>query len=131
MVFSNCQKVKSMKYSVSLKKNKDFKRLYYKGKSFASSVVVVYVMKNKSNQNKIGITVSKKLGNAVKRNRVKRRLREAYRLIEESLKPGYNIVIVARSKSAFVKFEILKKSLLELLEKTGCVKNENAFNCDD
>ena len=109
-----------MKKTISLNRNKDFKRLYYRGKSAADAALVLYCQKSRDNRIKLGITVSKKLGNAVKRNRIKRRIREAYRLSEEFVKPGYHLVIVARNKSARIPFALLQKSLLDLMKKTGC-----------
>lgn len=111
-----------MKYTVSLKSNRDFRRLYSRGKSAAGSYVVVYAQKNRENVNKVGITVSKKLGGAVVRNRVRRRIREAYRGIEDLLEPGRNIVIVSRSKSVSADFKKLQAALLECLAQTGCKK---------
>jgi len=106
-----------MKFSTSLKKNYEFKRLYNRGKSAASPYVAVYCRKNGSSENRLGITVSTKLGGAVKRNRVKRRLKEIYRLNEEKLICGYDIVIVARMKSRYSSFHELESSVLSLFQK--------------
>lgn len=94
---------------VSLNKNTVFKRLYYRGRSVSHSAVVLYFMKNNRESDiiRLGITVSKKLGKAVKRNRIRRLLREAFRAHEANVVPGYNIVIVAR-------FACLGKSYAEL-----------------
>ena len=108
-----------MKFTTSLKKNHEFRRLYNKGKSAASQYIVVYVRKNNSARNQLGITVSKKIGRAVQRNRVRRRLKEIYRLREADLKPGYDIVIIARSNSRFIKYSELEASVLLLLKKLG------------
>ena len=103
----------------SLTKNYEFKRLYNKGKSAASKYVVVYCAKNNSAVNRLGITVSTKLGGAVQRNRIRRRLKEIYRLNEPSLRRGYNIVIVARHGSRDAKWKDLESSVLYLFRKLG------------
>ena len=106
-----------MKFTASLKKNYEFKRLYNKGKSAASQCVVVYCRRNGSAGNRLGVTVSTKIGGAVQRNRIRRRLKEIYRLNEWSLSPGYDIVIVARMKSRFVGYRELESSVLPLFRK--------------
>ena len=78
---------------------------------------MLYARKNRTGTNRVGITVSKKLGKAVIRNRVRRRIREAYRLNEERFLPGWDIVIVARSRAVEVSFQKLSHSLLSLAEK--------------
>ena len=77
-----------MKYSVSLKSNRDFRRLYSRGKQAVAPTMVLYTRKNRLKENRLGITTGKKLGNAVTRNRIRRRLREIYRLHEEEFLPG-------------------------------------------
>ena len=106
-----------MKYTTSLKKNHEFKRLYNKGKSAASQCAVVYCRRNGRAENRLGLTVSTKLGGAVQRNRIRRRLKEIYRLNEENLSPGYDIVIVARAKSRFVGYKELESGVLPLFKK--------------
>ena len=88
-----------MQFSKSLKLNHMFRRLYHKGKSAANRYLVLYCRRNGSNENRIGLTVSGKLGHAVVRNKIRRRLREIYRLHESRFLPGYDIVVVARSKA--------------------------------
>ena len=113
-----------MKFTTSLKKNYEFKRLYNKGKSAASQCAVVYCRRNGSMENRLGVTVSTKLGGAVQRNRIRRRLKEIYRLNEEKLLSGYNIVIVARMKSRFSGFSELESSVLGLFRKLGLTSGE-------
>ena len=103
----------------SLTKNYEFKRLYNKGKRFASGYVVVYCSRNNSAVNKLGITVSTKLGGAVQRNRIRRRLKEIYRQNEPALRKGYNIVLVARHGSRDVKWKDLESSVSHLFRKLG------------
>ena len=87
-----------MNIRCTLKKNSDFRRLYSKGKSTVTPFMVVYCRRNGLDHNRVGYTVSTKLGHAVVRNRVRRRLREIYRLNSSQLKTGWDIVIVARSR---------------------------------
>ena len=75
-----------MKYSESLKKNKDFQYIYRKGTSYANKYLVMYVLENGTGQNRLGISVSKKVGNSIVRHRLTRLIRESYRLQEERFK---------------------------------------------
>ena len=107
-----------MKFSSSLKLNHIFRRLY-RTNGQANSCLVLYARKNRTNTNRVGVTVSKKLGKAVVRNRVRRRIREAYRIHEDQFQPGWDIVIVARSRAVDVSFQKLTQSLLSLSEQAG------------
>ena len=107
-----------MKFSSSLKLNHIFRRLYHTGGA-ANSYLVLYARKNRMGGNRVGFTVSKKLGKAVVRNRVRRRLREIYRLNEEKFLPGWDIVVVARSRCVDADFQKLMDSFLSLAEKSG------------
>jgi len=106
-----------LKFTTSLKKNHEFKRLYNKGKSAASQCAVVYCRRNGRSENRLGVTVSTKLGGAVQRNRIRRRLKEIYRLNEDNLLPGYDIVIVARMRSRFAGYRELESSVVSLFSK--------------
>ncbi len=108
-----------MKNTVSIKRNNDFRALYKRGKSSVSPVLAIYARKNKTTSNRIGITVSTKVGKAHVRNRVRRRIREAYRINETSFKKGIDMVIVARVRAAEVTFHEIEKNLLLLTEKLG------------
>ena len=106
-----------MKYSESLKKNKDFQYIYRKGKSYANKYLVMYVLENGTGQNRLGISVSKKVGNSIVRHRVTRVIREVMRLHWKEIKSGYDIVIVARpsaKESDYGKFESAIFHLLNL-----------------
>ncbi len=107
-----------MKFSVSLKLNHIFRRLYATN-GLADPYLVLYARRNRSAQNRVGITVGKKLGKAVVRNRVRRRIREVYRLNEDKLLPGYDIVLVARSRAICADFSALTRSFLHLAKKAG------------
>ena len=113
-----------MKFSSALKLNHIFRRLYATA-GYANGHLVLYARKNHSQSNRVGITVSKKLGGAVIRNRVRRRLREVYRLHEEQFAPGWDIVIVARSRCIKADFAALTKAYLSLAEKAGILKEES------
>lgn len=110
-----------MKFSTSLKLNHIFRRLY-RSNGQANSCLVLYARKNRTDTNRVGITVSKKLGKAVVRNRVRRRIREAYRLNEEKFLPGWDIVIVARSRAVEVSFQKLSESLLSLADRADLLQ---------
>ena len=113
-----------MKFSSSLKLNHIFQRLYH-SKGVADSYLVLYARKNRTLTNRVGITVSKKLGKAHIRNRTRRRLREVYRLNEELFQPGWDIVMVARTKAVDAPFDSLTKSCLTLAKKAGILKPES------
>ncbi|MEG2420352.1 MAG: ribonuclease P protein component [Oscillospiraceae bacterium] len=106
-----------MQHTVSMKENHLFRRLYAKGKSGVSPYLAVYCKKNGRAVSRLGFTVGLKLGHAVVRNRVRRRLREAYRLHESAIKPGYDIVVVGRVRAASSSYRDLERSLLQLLGK--------------
>lgn len=110
-----------MKFSSSLKFNHIFRRLYSTAGQ-ANSHLVLYARPNRSQSNRVGITVSKKLGKAVVRNRVRRRLREVYRLHEDRFAPGWDIVVVARSRCISADFKRLTDAYLSLAEKAGILK---------
>lgn len=110
-----------MKFSSSLKLNHIFRRLYSTAGQ-ANSHLVLYARPNRSQSNRVGITVSKKLGKAVVRNRVRRRLREVYRLHEDRFAPGWDIVVVARSRCISADFKRLTDAYLSLAEKAGILK---------
>ncbi len=85
-----------MKDTISIKLNREFQRVYKRGQRKGGKYLTVYALKNRLGSNRLGITVGKKFGNSVQRNRMKRLIRENYRLIEEKLCCGYDIVVVAR-----------------------------------
>ena len=110
-----------MKFSSSLKLNHIFQRLY-KTSGQANGHLVLYARKNRTATNRVGITVSKKLGKANVRNRVRRRLREVYRLNEDKFQSGWDIVIVARTRAIHAPFEKLTESYLNAAAKAGILK---------
>lgn len=107
--------------SPTLKENKDFKRLYYRGKSQASPCLVTYISKNRFKQTRVGITSGKRIGNAVKRNRARRLIRVAFSLYEDKLNGCYDIVFVARSKTTQAKMQEVAKQMEQQLIKLGAL----------
>lgn len=103
-----------MKYSQSLKKNADFQLVYRRGKSFANKYLVMYVKENDLEINRIGISVSKKVGNSVVRHRLKRLISESYRLHEEIFNSGLDIVIIARAGAKEKGYHDIESALLHL-----------------
>ena len=108
-----------MKFSTSLKENRDFSRAYSRGSKAINHCMVLYARKNNKGINRFGITVSSKLGKAVVRNRIRRRLREIYRLNESRFRPGYDIVAVARYRAVSAKYSELSESFMTLSERLG------------
>lgn len=108
-----------MNQTCTLKQNYEFRRLYRRGKSAATPFVVVYALKNKRPHNRIGLTVSPKLGGAVQRNRCKRLLREAYRLHEAEIQTGYDFVFVARSRLVSADCAKTERMLLRAMKDLG------------
>ena len=112
-----------MKFSSALKLNHIVRRLY-STQGYANGMLVLYVRPNRSDKNRVGITTGKKLGHAVVRNRARRRLREVYRLNEHLFKPGFDIVVVARSRCITADFQKLTNSYLTLAKKAGILKEQ-------
>ena len=111
-----------MKRADTLKENYEFRRLYQKGASAVGGGMVIYCRKNRLGRNRLGVTVSVKLGHAVVRNRARRRLREVYRLNREKLKCGYDIILVARGRTLTASWTDLNDTFLRLCRKLDLVK---------
>ena len=103
-----------MKYSESLKKNRDFQQVYKRGTSKANRYLVMYVLKNQYMKNRLGISVSKKVGNSVIRHHVTRLIRESYRLSEEHFRCGYDIVVIARTSAKDKNYHDVESALIHL-----------------
>ena len=115
-----------MKVRYTLKKNSDFRRLYAKGKSAVNPYLVLYCRRNREGVNRLGYTVSVKLGHAVVRNRVRRRLREIYRLNAPRLKTGWDIVVVARARCVEAEYRQMEKAFLQACRKLSLMREEEA-----
>ena len=111
-----------MKFSSSLKLNHIFQRLY-RTSGQANGYLVLYARRNRTATTRVGITVSKKLGKANVRNRIRRRLREVYRLNEDKFQPGWDIVVVARTRAIHAPFDTLTENYLALAKKSGILKD--------
>lgn len=113
-----------MQKYISLNENSDFRRVYYRGKSCARPALVVYAMKNRVGICRVGITVSKKIGNAVERNRSRRIIRAAFQSVigKESFEATYDFVLVARTKTKHLKSTHVEKALRECLIQVGVIK---------
>lgn len=107
---------------VTVKENGDFRRIYRKGRSAVSGGVVVYCLKNRQGMSRLGITVSTKLGHAVVRNRVRRRLRELYRLHKAEMLSGYDVIVVARVRAVEMPYAKLERQYLRCLGELGLMK---------
>lgn len=108
-----------MKRATTLKENYEFRRVYHKGQTGVSPFLVVYARSNRGESNRLGVTVSTKLGKAVVRNRVRRRLREIYRLSQPQMKRGYDIVLVARTRAVTASYRDLERAYRKSCEKLG------------
>ena len=103
-----------MKFSESLKKNSDFQKVYRNGRSFANRFLVMYVLENETNCNRIGISVSKKVGNSVIRHHITRLIRESYRLQEDMFNSGLDIVVIARTTARNASYKEIFSALSHL-----------------
>ena len=113
-----------MNANVTVKTNGDFRRIYRKGRSAVSGGVVVYCLPNKQGKSRLGLTVSTKVGKAVVRNRVRRRFRELYRHHLTDIKPGMDILMVARVRAADMPFGKLEKQYLSCLDQLGLLRGQ-------
>ena len=113
-----------MIFTESLKKNHLFSNVYNNGKSRADRFLVMYILENSMDENRIGVSVSKKVGNSVVRHRLKRLVKEAYRLNESSFEKGFDIVIIARKESADQGFKTIEHTLMKLAKLHKIVRIE-------
>ena len=120
-----------MKNSESLKKNRDFKIVYRQGTSNANRLLVMYVLKNQHMKNRLGISVSKKVGNSVVRHRITRLIRESYRLNEDFFEIGYDVVVVARPMAKDKSYQEIERALLHLAGKNKIAGKKNDKKISD
>lgn len=110
---------------MTIKSNRDFQRLYRRGKSAVSPTVVLYWQRNRWGESRLGLTTGTKLGKAVVRNRVRRQLREIYRLNRDKLLPGRDLVIVARVRAVSAGYRAMERDFLRTAKKLGLLREEN------
>ena len=103
-----------MKFSESLKKNHQFQYVYKNGKSYANKYLIMYVKENSLSINRLGISVSKKVGNSIVRHRITRLVRESYRLHEDIFNSGLDIVVIARNNASLIGYKEIESALLNL-----------------
>ena len=108
-----------MKNINSIKKNEEFQKIYRTGKSYANKYLVMYLLENGMGENRLGISVSKKVGNSVVRHRVKRLIKESYRLNENRFRTGCDIVVVARKEAKGKNYSEIESALLHLARLHG------------
>jgi ribonuclease P protein component len=112
-----------MIFTDSLRKNSDFQAVYKSGKSYANKYLVIYTSKNGTDRNRLGISVSKKVGNSVVRHRIKRLVKESYRLHELMFNSGLDIAVIARQGSDACDYASIESALLHLMKLNGTLDN--------
>ncbi len=108
-----------MRRRYRLRRNSDFRRVRQHGRSYASPLMVLAFLRNELDYSRFGFVVSKRLGKAVRRNKIKRRMREAVRLRLSRIKPGFDVVFIARQPTRQASYQDIEQALDVLLEKTG------------
>lgn len=108
-----------MKSEERIKRNSHFRYVYNRGKSISNDILVLYTLKNKLNISRVGISVSKKVGNSVIRNKVKRLIRESYRLNSCNFAKGYDFVFIARQKASSSDYKKIEGAMKHLMRKIG------------
>ena len=116
MAFFYFYLVVNMVFTDSLKKNDDFQNVYKSGKSYGNKYLIIYTLKNDTDRNRLGISVSKKVGNSIVRHRVKRLIKESYRLHENMFNSGLDIVVIARKESNACDYASIESALLHLMK---------------
>ena len=110
--------------AVTVKENYEFRRIYRKGKSAVSPQLVIYCQRTRRGHSRLGVSVSTKLGCAVVRNRVRRRIREIYRLNKAKMLPGYDLIVVARVRAVETDYQKLDRTYLRLLEQLDLLRED-------
>ena len=113
-----------MKRFPSIKKNSDFQKVYRTGNSHANRQLVMYVMRAESQDTRIGISASKKVGNSVKRNRARRLMRESVRISDAEIRQGYDLIIIARNTINGKKCADVKKSIEAALRRLKVIEKK-------
>lgn len=114
-----------------IRKNIEFRNVYRRGKSFSNQLLVLYIYKNRKELNRVGISVSKKVGKSVVRSRVKRLISESYRLNKDIVKKGYDFVFIARTAANDKSYLEIEKSLKNLFKKAGLIIDEKTVDSNN
>lgn len=112
-----------MEKKYKLRNNIHFRRVYNKGKSYGNRLVVMYILKNRLDYNRIGFSVSKKVGNSVERNKVKRKMREVYRLNCKDIKNGYDIIFIPKYNAKNATYKEIESAMLHLIRISRLLKD--------
>ena len=105
-----------MEFTENLRNNLQFQNVYKNGHSKANKYLIMYILENNSDYNRLGISVSKKVGNSVVRHRVKRLIKESYRLHEKMFNSGLDIVVIARSEASLVSYKEINSAVKHLFK---------------
>lgn len=108
-------------------KNRDFRNVYNKGKSYANKFLVMYALENGQNENRLGTSVSKKVGNSVVRHRITRLIKESYRLTEKNIKHGFDLVVIARAGAKGRTYKEIESALIHLERLHHLIKDDRAL----
>jgi len=111
-----------MKYTEPIRKNRDFLKLYRNGKFYVGKIMVIYVKSNKTEKNRLGVTTVKNFGNSVSRNRMRRLIKENYRLSEDKIEKGWDIVFSGRKTVNIPSFKEIEREMKYLFRKTGLIE---------
>lgn len=106
----------------SLKKNIEFKKVYSQGKNYWNRNLILYVKKNNYNYNRVGFTITKKIGNSVVRNKIRRRLKEVYRLNMQNMNLGYDLIFIPKKNTVDISYQELESAMLHILKISGIKK---------
>jgi ribonuclease P protein component len=112
-----------MEKTCSLKKNHQFRVVYQRGKSAANKYLVLFVLKSKEDHNKLGVSISKKVGKSVQRNRIRRLIKESYRSLEKDVRVGFDLIVIARQPSNGAVYKEINSSIRHLLIKQSLLTN--------
>lgn len=112
-----------MEKKYRLRKNIEFKRVYNGGKNFWNRNLILYIKKNKLEESRLGITITKKIGNAVVRNKIRRRIKELYRLNMHRFKNGYDLIFIPKKNVVDLSYKELESAFLHILKISGILKD--------
>lgn len=112
----------------TLKSNMEFNRVYSKGKNFWNRNLILYVRKSDSKNTRVGYSITKKVGNAVVRNKVRRRLKEIHRLYTNNIKVGYELIIIPKKNVVDISYKELESAVLHIFKLAGMIEKQSDKN---